>query len=270
MKEIALVYMVAGMSSRFGGKIKCLAPVGPEDETLLEYSFKQALPAGFTKIILIVSEKTKQPIQEKFGNSYNNIPIIYATQEFDYEKRDKPWGTNDALCSAKNLINCPFVVANGDDIYGENSFRILFNHLEKETECATIGYKLENVLPEKGSVNRGVFQTNSQEEVEAIKEHLDISKENFLEKGLSLISLCSMNLFALTPQTLNFLNELLIEFKNKHKEDRKIECFLPEKLGELIKQNKIKMKLYATDDICFGITNPEDEKILKTKIKNIK
>jgi len=53
-KEIALVYMVAGMSSRFGGKIKQFAKVGPNNTTLMEYSMKQSLAAGFTKIIFIV------------------------------------------------------------------------------------------------------------------------------------------------------------------------------------------------------------------------
>ena len=43
-KDIALVYMVAGMSSRFGGKIKQFAKVGPNDSTLIEYSLYQALP----------------------------------------------------------------------------------------------------------------------------------------------------------------------------------------------------------------------------------
>ena len=52
--EIALVYMVAGLSSRFGGEIKQFAKVGPNNETLIEYSLNQALPAGFTKIVFIV------------------------------------------------------------------------------------------------------------------------------------------------------------------------------------------------------------------------
>ena len=57
-KHIAIVYMVAGISSRFGGKIKQLAKVGPNQETLIEYSLNQAISSGFTKIIFIVGEKT--------------------------------------------------------------------------------------------------------------------------------------------------------------------------------------------------------------------
>jgi len=36
--DIAIVYMVAGISSRFGGEIKQFAEVGPNGESLIEYS----------------------------------------------------------------------------------------------------------------------------------------------------------------------------------------------------------------------------------------
>ncbi len=75
--EIALVFMVAGVSSRFGGKIKQFAKV-TDNETLIEYSLNQALPAGFSKIIFVVGEKTQLPFKEKFGNNYRGIPILYA------------------------------------------------------------------------------------------------------------------------------------------------------------------------------------------------
>lgn len=126
-KEIALVYMVAGISSRFMGKIKHFAIVGSRGETLIEYSLKQALPSGFSKIIFIVGNKTEKPFREKFGNSYNGIPVYYALQFYDESLRDKPWGTTDALCSIKSLIDCPFVICNGDDLYGKILLEFLQN-----------------------------------------------------------------------------------------------------------------------------------------------
>ncbi len=89
MKEIAIVYMVAGMSSRFGGKIKQFARV-TDKETLIEYSLNQAINAGFNKIIFIVGKLTNLPFREKFGNSYKGIPIRYAEQDFDSACRDRP------------------------------------------------------------------------------------------------------------------------------------------------------------------------------------
>ena len=55
---VVLVYMVGGLSSRFGG-IKQLCIVGANNETLLEISIKQALKQPFSKIIFITNKKTE-------------------------------------------------------------------------------------------------------------------------------------------------------------------------------------------------------------------
>ena len=48
--ETTIVYLVAGMSSRFGGRVKQLVKVGKNDETLMEISVNDAIKAGFSKI----------------------------------------------------------------------------------------------------------------------------------------------------------------------------------------------------------------------------
>ncbi|MEK6825702.1 MAG: nucleotidyltransferase, partial [Nanoarchaeota archaeon] len=58
MKEMALVYLLGGLSQRFGGGIKPLACIGKNDEPMLEVSLQQAFSAGFTKIVFIVSPLT--------------------------------------------------------------------------------------------------------------------------------------------------------------------------------------------------------------------
>lgn len=268
-KEIAIVYMLAGLSSRFEGNPKWLIKIGPNGESLIEYSLNQALPTGFTKIIFIVSEKTKPLFKEAFGNSYRGIPIIYALQSFNNAERDKPWGTVDALCSAKDFIDCPFVICNGDDIYGREAFERLTNHLKENNLSATLGYKLGTVLPEKGQVNRGIFETNPVGTVKSIIETFGISTSNLEEKGLKKETPCSMNIFALFPKDLEFINEELTKFKEKNKRDRKIECLLPEKIGKLIKEGKITMQLYPTDAKWLGVTNPEDEEKVRKEITGL-
>ena len=42
-----LVYIAAGISSRFGGKPKLLSKIGPNDETLIEVSMTQALSCQY-------------------------------------------------------------------------------------------------------------------------------------------------------------------------------------------------------------------------------
>lgn len=266
---VIIVYMVAGLSSRFGGKIKQFARVGLNGETLIEVSMKQAIKAGAKKIVFVASEKTKIPFKEKFGNSFENTPIFYSEQFFDKEKRDKPWGSTDALVSAKENIDDDFIVLNGDDLYGENAIKSVVDFLENsdKNEGVTIGYKLKKVLPEKGKTNRGIFKTNENSEVIQIKEILEIEKDKLEEKELNENDLTSMNIFGLPKKILTNIEEKLIEFKEKNKDDKKIECYLPVILSELISEKKLVLKLLKTNDKWFGVTNPEDEEIVREELK---
>ena len=267
--ELALVYMVAGISSRFGGRIKAFAQISSNGETLIEHSLRQALPAGFTKIIFIVGNKTEQAFKEKFGDSFEGVPVYYALQNYDEETRDRPWGTTDAVCSAKDLIDCPFILANGDDLYGKNSFKIVADYLKENEDMATVGFKLRGMLSEEGTVNRGVFQKDSNDYLTEIKEVLNISKENMSELGLTEDTLCNPNLFGLRPEVLEYLGEILMKFKEEHEGDRKIECLLPVDLGDLIKQGKIKMKVLLTPDKWLGVTNPGDELLVRKELEKV-
>ena len=265
-EDLALVYMVAGISSRFGGKIKQFARVGPKDETLIELSLSQALPAGFSKIIFIVGNMTEEPFREMFGNNYKGTPIEYATQKYDEGERDRPWGTTDAICAARDLLNCPFVVCNGDDLYGAKTFKLLAKHLKTKTTCATIGYRLGDVLSEHGSVNRGIFRVKGNK-LESITEVLGVTEENLAEKKLTKENPCSQNIFALYPSTIELLSQILVKFKKEHKGNRKIEALLPEHLNDLIKSKDITMELYKTPEKWYGVTNPEDEPALREILK---
>lgn len=265
--EIALVYLVGGISSRFGGRIKQFAKVGKNGETLIEHSLNQALKAGFSKIVFIVGNRTEAAFKEKFGNSYKGVPVFYALQRFDEKARDKPWGTVDALCSAKHVLDCPFVICNGDDIYGESSFRTIFEHLSKNENEASVGYKLAKVLPENGNVTRGIFREKNGK-ILSIKETFNLNKKGFKEIGLSEDDLCSMNLFGLHTNIVELLQERLNEFKKTHDGDRKAECLLPEEISRLLENGKAEASLYPADAEWLGITNPEDEEIVREIIRN--
>jgi len=261
--KTAIVYMVAGMSSRFGGKIKQFAKVGKHDETLIEISMNQAKEAGFDEIVFIVGNLTKEPFMTKFGQEYNGLKIKYAKQTFDPTKRDKPCGTVDAILSAKDVVDCPFVVCNGDDLYGVNTFKKLNEHLKTKEDCATIGYLLKDGIPEEGTVNRGIFQISEENYVKSIVETFNISKDNLESLDLSDNTLCSMNIFALNQSIFNLLKHPFEKFCEENADSRTAECLLPTEISKLIKSNDIKVKLYQTEDKWLGVTNPEDENIIR-------
>jgi NDP-sugar pyrophosphorylase family protein len=269
--DLTILYMVAGLSSRFGGKLahKGFEQVGINNETLIEISMNQAIIAGFNKIIFVVGNKTEKPFREKFGDSYKSIPVYYAFQDFDSKKRDRPWGTCDAVCVATDLIKEPFVIATGDDIYGKKTFEILAQHLKTSKDDAAIGINLIDMLPETNEpVNRGIFQTENNYIVEG-EENLGISRENFAQRGFKKTTPVNMSIFALHPKTLQLLKEKLDKFKEQNKNSRTAECYVNVKLIELCKEKKIKMKLYPFSGKWLGITNPGDELKVREALKSI-
>ena len=53
MNNITLLIMAAGMGSRYGG-LKQLDPVGPNQETIIDYSVYDAIRAGFSKVVFVI------------------------------------------------------------------------------------------------------------------------------------------------------------------------------------------------------------------------
>ncbi len=268
-KDIALVYMAAGISSRFGGRIKAFANVGPSGETLIEYSLAQALPAGFSKIIFIVGATTAGPFKEKFGDNFHGVPVEYTEQLFDSAERDKPWGTGQAIASLKSHIDGGFVVCNSDDIYGGADLQTLHKHLEGSDTAAIMGYKLIENLSEKGLSNRGVIDCGEDGRVKSLREVLQIDRDDLSAKGLSPDTLVSMNLFALPKMVVDEMDKRFEIFKAEHPGDRKVEFFLPQELSDMIQKGELQMTVYTAESKTIGLTYPEDEEVVKNKLAGI-
>ena len=114
----ALVIMAAGMGSRFGEGIKQLTPVGPGGEVVMDYSIHDAIRAGFTQIVFILRRDILPVFRELVGDRLEEkvkplgIRIDYAFQELDdlpeglkpAEGRKKPWGTCQAVLSARDVL----------------------------------------------------------------------------------------------------------------------------------------------------------------------
>ena len=253
-----IVFMVAGMSSRFGGKTKQLTIVGPNEETLIEYSVNQAILNNFSKIVFITNVRTEKSFVDIFGQEYKGLPVLYCRQSYDPQKRKRPWGTTDAVCCLYGKIQEPFILVNGDDIYGSSTFRKGFYLLNASKSNICGGCALIDSLPMLGTVNRGIIKKNGPD-VESIVEMFNIDRKN---KELHR-ELASVNFIGLQYHVVEMLKELLDKFKEKNDGNEKIECLLPETLTELIKTKTIKMKHFKINNKIIGITNPGDETIVR-------
>ena len=155
MKNLTLLVMAAGMGSRYGG-LKQLDPVGPNGETIIDYSVSDAIKAGFNKVVFIIREEFEDEFKSKITNKYENkIEVVFAFQELTNlpdgyncpKDRVKPWGTGHAILSAKSKINEPFVVINGDDYYGFESFKVIADYYKNGADnFSMVAFKLENTL----------------------------------------------------------------------------------------------------------------------------
>ena len=125
-KDLTLLVLAAGMGSRFGG-LKQIEPVGPNGEFIIDYSIKDAIIAGFNKVVFVIKEENYDIFKEVIGTRVEEkMEVAYAFQNLQDipegfevpEGRVKPWGTGHAVLSAADKINGPFAVINADDYYG--------------------------------------------------------------------------------------------------------------------------------------------------------
>ena len=180
MKDLTLLVMAAGMGSRYGG-LKQLDEVGPNGETIIDYSVYDAIEAGFNKVVFIIREDFRDLFKEKISDKYTDkisIEIVYQNlhdlpQNFTCPAdRKKPWGTGHAILAARSVISEPFAAINGDDFYGRESFNIIADYYSKnQTGFTMAAFQLDKTLSDFGTVSRGLCDVNKNKLVTVIETH---------------------------------------------------------------------------------------------------
>ena len=74
MKPTLLV-LAAGMGSRYGG-LKQMDGLGPNGETIIDYSIYDAVQAGFGKVVYIVREYFKEQFEQVVKEKYSNVKCL--------------------------------------------------------------------------------------------------------------------------------------------------------------------------------------------------
>lgn len=281
--KTTLIIMAAGIGSRFGTGIKQLTKMGLNDEIIIDYSIHDAKEAGFDKVIIIIRKDIEEEFKQVIGNRIGKyMDVEYVFQSIDDipagfsvpEGRTKPWGTGHAVLSCKDIINEPFTVINADDYYGKDSFKNMYEFLSKNNnEFCMAGFKLKNTLSDNGGVTRGICQIDKNDYLTEIIETSNIIKVEekavVEDREIDINSNVSMNMWGLTPEFINILEQGFIEFLEKEVNNIKSEYLLPIFIGELLKENRIKVKVLETKDKWFGVTYKEDKEFVKTSFKEL-
>jgi len=288
--KITVFVLAAGMGSRYGG-LKQMEGFGPNGETIIDYSIYDAIKTGFDKVVFVIRPDMKEEFKEIFLNKYDDkIKIEYCFQTVDmlpdwYKRnpeRTKPWGTGHALLCARDAINKPFLIINGDDFYGRESFEISAKFLRDDcTEeiYAIPAYRLENVLSDAGSVKRGIC-TVRDDLLVGIQETFEMKRDEDGKingvtwdgrpvKGIPDRALISMNMFCVHPEVFVKFAGKFGEFLKDNKDELQGEFLLPIIFSDLIDQKEIRMKVLETPSTWFGVTYPEDAEVVRTKLKEL-
>ena len=282
MKNLTLLVMAAGMGSRYGG-LKQLDPVGPNSETIIDYSIFDAIKAGFNKVIFIIRKEFKIEFQNNITNKYKNkIKVKFAFQELSnlplgYECPDgriKPWGTGHAILSAKELINEPFVVINGDDYYGFESFKVIADfYFLGEEKFSMVAFRLDNTLSKFGVVTRGLCQV-SDGLLTSVIETEDLHKSGDFVSSNRDITLngsepVSMNMWGFNPKLFNYLGKQFLSFLDQSGKKLKSEFLIPSVINELIISGDETISVLHSDSNWFGVTYKEDKPFVVSEIKRL-
>ena len=279
MKDITLLVMAAGMGSRYGG-LKQLESIGPNQETIIDYSIFDAIRAGFTKVVFIIRKDFEMVFKEKISNKFSGkIKVEYAFQDINFlpegyfcpENREKPWGTAHAILSAQNLINEPFVVINGDDFYGMNTFKVVADYYNKGSDgFSMVSFQLGNTLSSNGSVSRGIC-TAVNHKLETVVETHGLKRSNNQIIGDNQIVVgdaapVSMNVWGFTPRLFKYLNVMFVDFLEKEGTQLKSEYLIPTVVNNLIQSKKEDVFVLNSDEAWFGVTYQEDRDFVMNEI----
>lgn len=293
MGKATLVVMAAGIGSRFGGGIKQLEPVGPNGEIIMDYSIKDAMEAGFDKVVFVIRKDLEKDFKEVIGERIEKlVDVAYAYQELGdipeefqetFKARTKPWGTGQAILCCKDIVKEPFLVINADDYYGKQAYVEAYNELTGEQEKAAgklnvsmVGFVLKNTLSENGGVTRGVCKVDENHMLKEIVETKNIVKAGDGAKIISdngeceidINSAVSMNMWGLYPDFFEILEQGFTEFlSGLNAEDLKAEYLLPTIIGGLLEEGKVQVKVLESKDKWFGVTYKEDKESVVQAIK---
>lgn len=273
-----LYILAAGMGSRYGG-LKQLDGLGPNGETIMDYSVYDALRAGFGKIVFVIRHDFEEEFRDKVIAKYkDHVATDVVFQSIDAlpegfsvpEGRTKPWGTNHAVMMGRDAIREPFAVINADDYYGADSFRVLADFLRevegKKNEYCMVGFRIENTLSENGGVSRGLCEVNEDGFLTGVNECHGIRfKDGNLiqlvdgvEKPFPQGASVSMNMWGFTPDYFDYSQQALVEFLSAHGNELKSEFYIPTVVNDLIKAGTVTLKVIQTSSKWFGVTFAED------------
>lgn len=289
-----LLLLAAGMGSRYGG-LKQLDGLGPNGETIMDYSIYDAIKAGFGKIVWVIRKDFESDFREKILSKYEgHVPCELVFQSLDKipdgysvpEGRQKPWGTNHAVMMAKDVIKEPFCVINCDDFYNRDCFKVIGKFLSELPEnsrntYAMVGFRVGNTLSENGSVSRGVCSKDADNHLTTCVERTEIVRQSdgrvaYKDEDGHWVNIpdttpVSMNVWGFTPDYFEYSDQFFKDFLDspETKANPKAEYLIPWVVNKLINDGTATCEVLDTTSKWFGVTYSADRPGVVAKIQSL-
>ncbi len=286
-----LFVLAAGMGSRYGG-LKQLDGLGPNGETIMDYSIFDAIRGGFGKVVFVIRKDFEDAFREKVLSKYEgHIPTELVFQSINDlpegfkcpEGRQKPWGTNHAVLMGKDVIKEPFAVINADDFYGRDTFAVIGKYLSElpagaKNDYCMVGFRVGNTLSESGTVARGICSTDANGHLTTVVERTEIMRVNgpvcYKDEEGKWVAVpdntpVSMNVWGFTPDYFQHSETYFKEFLSdpKNMQNLKAEFFIPLMVNKLINEKTATVKVLDTTSHWFGVTYAADRQGVVDKIQ---
>ncbi len=281
------------MGSRYGG-LKQMDPMGPNGETVLDYSVYDAIRAGFGRVVFIIREDFAEAFRDGVGGRFaDRIQVDYAFQKLTDlpagftipEGRVKPWGTAHAVRAARELVSESFAVINADDFYGSDAYVQTAAFLavprpeNVKAHYAMVGYPLINTLSDHGDVNRGICTRDDAGLLHSVEEYVNIERDSDgVVRGNSLDgsrrevcekSPVSMNFWAFSRCFFDHLEDEFTRFIDEFGHLEKSENYIPTVVDALIRTGVADCTVLNTTSHWFGVTYPDDKQHVVASIRKL-
>jgi hypothetical protein len=276
----ALILLAAGLGSRFGGP-KQLAPIGPAGDALIDYTARDALDAGFERLILIVRGEIADAVEAHIKRRWpGEVRPEFVRQDLEPAAvtaaragRVKPLGTGHAVLTAADHLEEPFGVANADDLYGASALGALARHLAADGGHALVAYHVANTLLGDRPVNRALCRVGLDGKLAEIAEG-EVRNEGRLtwtptgapaseSVGLTGREPVSVNLWGFTPAFVPVLADAFAAFAAGDGIASGAELLLPTVVGNRLGGSGMDVDVLVTEEHCLGVTHPDDVALLQ-------
>ena len=281
------------MGSRYGG-LKQMDPMGPNGETVLDYSIYDAIRAGFGRVVFVIREDFAEAFRHGVGGRFADlIQVDYAFQKLEDlpegfnvpDGRVKPWGTAHAVRAARHLVKESFAVINADDFYGCDAYERAADFLttpraeNAKAHYAMVGYPLINTLSDHGDVNRGICTRDDDGLLHTVEEYVNIERDSDgVVRGNSLDgsrrevcenSPVSMNFWAFSRCFFDHLELEFTRFIDEFSHLEKSEHYIPTVVDALIRTGVADCTVLDTTSHWFGVTYPDDKQHVVASIRTL-